>query len=354
MVDNWKWDDVNKEQKQNNQTTEVAANENAAQVEDQTLTPAYYLSKIPKEKSEIKALSEERNDAYYQLGVLYATKIEAYDEALDRFNKLLTMHPSNELEQMTLYQMYKIYLKTNRSAEASQIAERIKKKYPNSNYAKIIENPNAVLTNDGSFLVSYEKFYQQYDQGDYVQTLKDLDKIIPTIFGDQIKPKYELLRATVVGKLKGIDAYQKAMQEVAEKYPDTEEGKEAQRILTKEIALLKKKKLTYDLFKNLKMVYVVDFPLSEESKDLQSKLKAFAEDRAHTGISFTTDMYDENTVFLVIHGIRSGDLAKSAQIYLEIEKKYNIKKQPVLISTDDYIVVQIQKNWEEYLSKKKQ
>ena len=97
------------------------------------------------------------------------------------------------------------------------------------------------------------------------------------------------------------------------------------------------------------MVYAVPYPLTEEGSALKLKLEQYANDRRHTGLIFSADMYNDNTIFFVLHGVKSGNIAKSAQMYLELESDYNIKQSPVLISTDDYGVVLIKKNWEEYI-----
>src|SRR5690606_36692586 len=54
-------------------------------------------------------------------------------------------------------------------------------------------------------------------------------------------------------------------------------------------------------------------------------------------------------IFLALHGIKSGNIAQSAQMFLEIEQDYQITRDPVLISTEDNVVVLIKKNWDEYL-----
>ena len=97
------------------------------------------------------------------------------------------------------------------------------------------------------------------------------------------------------------------------------------------------------------MIYEVDYPLNAEATELRNKLQRYANDRAHTGIKFSSDMYSKTKMFLVLHGVKSGNIAKSAQMYLEISSDYGITKSPVLISSEDYGVVLIKKNWEMFL-----
>ena len=132
-------------------------------------------------------------------------------------------------------------------------------------------------------------------------------------------------------------------------YPNSKEAKEATRILNIEIPQLQQMSFKNDLSKNIKMIYEVEYPLSEESVELRNKLQRYANERSHTGVKFSADMYSKNKMFFVLHGVKSGNLAKSAQMYLEISGDYGIKKTPTLISSEDYGVVLIKKNWDEYL-----
>jgi hypothetical protein len=54
--------------------------------------------------------------------------------------------------------------------------------------------------------------------------------LISQFSGDEIVSKFELLKANTLGKLKGLSAYKNALQLVADTYPNSEEGKNAQEI----------------------------------------------------------------------------------------------------------------------------
>lgn len=353
--DNWRWASrVESEISSNTDLVNTDSSEQADEesVGDMRYNVDFFIAQLPKEAEELSMLKTDRDDAYYQLGMLYSSKLEEYQVAIGKYETLLTFEPDPELEQSTKYQLYKLYMKFD-PQKAQALLQDMQAKFPDSRYTKIMLNPNAVIDDKGSAVTTYETIYAKYRTGAFVETLADLEVLIPTIFNDNIISKYELLKATTIGKLNGLDDYQTALQHVAMTYHSTEEGKEAQRILSKEISQLRKMTFKHDLSKNLKMIYAVTYPLSAEDEELRAKLSHYAADRAHTGISFSADMYDKNTMFMVLHGIKSGDLARSAQIYLEIDQQYGIKREPYLISSNDYAVVLIKKNWKEYLESRK-
>ncbi|WP_372474220.1 tol-pal system YbgF family protein [Capnocytophaga sp. ARDL2] len=355
LADNWRWASrVQSTQMAETTTTEPAKGtkvEDTYNPRDMRYNADFFLAQLPTDIKDILKLKEERDDAYYQLGLLYSDKLEEYDVAINKYETLLTFIPKVDLEQATYYQLYKLY-KNRHPEQAQRILDKMMNTYPNSKYTKIMVNPNADISEDGNQNNSYESIYKLYEKGHFVEALQQLDEAIPLVFNDQLIGKYELLRAIVAGKLYGLEEYKKSLQHVATSYPNTNEGKEAQRILSSELPKLQKMEFKNDLTRNLKMVYEVHYPLDAEGKKLKESLERYANERGHTGVYFSADIYSPEKMFLVLHGIRSGNLAKSAQIYLQVEKEYGIKQQPHLVSSHDYALILIKKNWTEYLKKR--
>ena len=54
---------------------------------------------------------------------------------------------------------------------------------------------------------------------------------------------------------------------------------------------------------------------------------------------------------IVLHGILNKMTAESVVGFLKEHKDYKLKDTPIVISNEDYKVVQVKKNLEEYLAK---
>lgn len=352
LVDNWRWQDEATSSLQApeivQQNTEDVAVPKKEEVGDMRYNVDFFMAQLPKDPEEIALIKKDRDNAYYQLGVLYSERLEEYEIAAGRLEKLLTFVPEKQLLSPAKYHLYKIYLKLN-PVKAQALLAEMQKNEPNSPYTQLMLNPQAAVSLEDVPVSDYERLYKMYSHGAYAEVLEQLEAKIPGLMTSGMVSKYELLKATTLGKLNGLEDYQNALNYVAVTYPNTKEGKEAQRIVTEDLPRLQNMKFKMDLSRNIKMVYEVNYPLSKEDEVLRNKLQRFANDRSHTGIKFSADMYAKNKMFLVLHGIKSGNLAQSAQMYLEIEKDYGITQAPVLISTDDYSVVLVKKNWEEYM-----
>lgn len=355
LTDNWRWSSVGAGAsvaavpEQKNDTLGGAASADVNDPKVARYNPDFYLKQIPSDEAELKQLKLDRDNAYYQLGLLYSDRLEEYEVAAGKLEYLLSINPEEGLIEPTKYHLYKIYLKIN-PAKAQAMLDDLKTNHPNSRYTQVAMNPNSVISADGTPMDDYNKIYRLYANGAYYETLQELDAKIPAVIGDGIISKFELLKAMTVGKLRGLTKYREALEFVALTYPTSKEGKEAERIIAKDLPKLQGLSFKRDLSKNIKMIYAIPYPLTEDGKALKTKLEQYANDRRHAGLSFSADMYNDNTIFFVIHGVKSGNIAKSAQMYLELESDYGIKLNPVLISTDDYGVVLIKKNWEEYIN----
>ncbi len=189
----------------------------------------YYLSGIPKEQSAIDSIVVLRNDAYYQLGLIYKEQFKEYQLAADRLETLLTLAPKENLILPIKYHLHKIY--ANFDVEKSNTyKEEVVSNYPDSRYATIILNPDEILAYDSKVKTPedvYNEIYCRYDFQHYEEVYLRSEKAVQQFKDLPIIPKFELLKAYAVKQTKGIDAFKKAIDFVALSYPNTVEGKHA-------------------------------------------------------------------------------------------------------------------------------
>ena len=64
------------------------------------------------------------------------------------------------------------------------------------------------------------------------------------------------------------------------------------------------------------------------------------------------DRYNKTESFIVVHGLKSEAYAKDVSGVFKDDKKYLISNQPIIISSDNYKLIQIKKNLDAYLAPK--
>lgn len=316
-------------------------------------TTDFYISKLPTNTTVIDSIGKERNTAYYQLGVIYKEKFKEYELAANKLEQLLANNPEEKLILPAQYNLFKIYEIIDKD-KAIVVKKAITAQYPDSRYAQIINNSNdEALSFEGTPDNVYNKQYTLYEEEQYNTVLENLEKLIMQYSGEEILSKFELLKANTIGKLQGVAAFKKSLQYVATNYPNTEEGKNAQEIVNDQIPVLEQIAFTNSETYNWKILYKVGSREDEATKALEEKIKKWikAEDNYNRKYSF--DVYTATENFITIHGSRSEAEANNIVAFLRDNKDYLITTENVLISNENYKVIQINKNLKDFLETKK-
>ncbi len=352
LQDNWRVSSITEKggAKDSDATGPEDENDSKDSVIDERYTTDFYTKQIPESQTLIDSLSKERNFANYQLGVIYKEKFKEYQLAVDRLEKLLKDNPEERLVLPSMYNLYKLYeILDKNNAEAMKAA--IIAQYPNSRYAQILQNPSSVAEESlDSPNAVYQKLYNQNKAGDYKAALVGTEEAINRFTGDEIVPKLELLKAQITGKLTGLVEFKNALNFVALNYPNSEEGKRAEKLITVDLPKLEALQLSRAPSKNWKILYATKDFESASTKSLREKIKKLITDKNLTKLSVSSDIYTMTDNFVVIHGMASEDLANGVASVLKEFKEYKVPETPILISAENYTIVQIKKNLDEYLA----
>jgi len=317
---------------------------------DPRFTSAFYTGQIPSSQIEIDSIADERNFAYYQLGVIYKEKFKEYQLSANRFELLLDSNPEERLVLPALYNLYKVYEIINPS-QAVAIKNQIISQYPNSRYTQILTNQvSGDAAIDDNPAVAYAQLYKMFEEGDYRNLLPKTDEAIDKFTGDEIVPKIEFLKANDIGKLKGLGEYKTALNYVALTYPNVSEGKEAESFLNNRLPQLESLDFNQNEPLSYKILYQADNLEDKKTKVLIEKVNNFIKDRGLNGLKTSIDVYTMEQNFLVMHGIATESDAKEIVSILKEYKEYKITEPAIVISNENYIVVQIKKNLKDYLN----
>ncbi|MFC0780618.1 tetratricopeptide repeat protein [Flavobacterium sp. HJSW_4] len=352
MAGNWRLGGV--KAANNEALNDSIANKEVANVLNDTIVPekytvAYYVKQLPSSQAAMDSIGKERNFSYYQLGLIYKEKFKEYNLASDKLEQLLQNNPEEKLVLPSMYNLYKIYQITN-PAKAEAIKTEISSKYSDSRYAHILnhkeDDPNSSPDKE------YKKWYKLFEEEHFDEVLSNIDNLINQYSGDDIVSKYELLKANVSGKVYGLDAYKKGLENVADNYPNSEEGKNAREILEKQVPVLEKLNFTTTDTKNWKIVYRVANTDTKAVKRIEEAIRVFLLVENYERLTSSLDKYNKTESFVVIHGLKSEAYANDIAGVFRDDKKYKIPDQAIIISNDNYKIVQIKKNLEAYLTPK--
>ncbi|WP_396602647.1 hypothetical protein [Algibacter sp. R77976] len=351
LEDNWRWSSKGISSGANNNVNNSIAD---LASDEERFDPQFYISKIPSTEKEIDSISKDRNYAYYQLGLIYKEKFKEYELAKGKFQNLLNSNPEERLVLPSKYNLFKIYELLGENGEASIAKDEIIAKYPDSRYASILKNPELVSDRDENSPESlYEALYAQHENQDYANVISKSEDYIKTFDGDAMVPKFELLKATASGRLYGYEAYQKAINYLAITYANTPEGKRAQNIESNILPKLASKEFVQEsdsIPDNYKVIFQFKDYQPEAVSSFKETLDTVLEHVKYYDLNASTDVYNPNTKFVVVHGLKTAQVAKTFNQLLTEEDQNKINAPYFVVSSTNYQIIQIHKNLDAYLN----
>ena len=346
LKDNWRLSNT----KKNNFATVGNDSLAASDAIDPRFIPETYISQIPSEETVIDSLAKERNFAYYQLGSIYKEKFNEFELAKNRLEALLQNNPEERLILPSKYNLYKIYVELGLSSKAEAMKQEIISNYPDSRYAEILLNPEAGLRSDENSPESlYTKLYQEFENQNYKEVISNAETYIKQFEGDPMVPKFEILKASAMGRLYGFDDYKQGVNYIALTYPNSEEGKQAEKIIKESFPLFSKKTfLPDDTAVHFNVLYPFENDENDEIEAFRKKLDEAIQTIKFFELSTSVDVYTEDITFVVVHGLNS---VQGAAGFAEIlkEQKLKIKRDFYSISSPNYEIIQRHKNLNQYL-----
>ena len=215
-----------------NQTVQPAAPEAVVAKDPVKVEFDRILTELPLTDSAVAIANGKIEDAYFNLGNIYYFDLKETDNAIKSYEALLSRYPATEYRAETLYKLYLI-LKESDPARANQLADELKKKYPESSYARILVNPN-YLQESGLVVEQqkaiYKKAYDHYDAGDLGSAAILIQEGV-SMGETEFTPNLKLLSILIIGKTENISQYQLKLEAFAKEYTGTDLAKYAQRLL---------------------------------------------------------------------------------------------------------------------------
>ncbi|MDD7915457.1 tetratricopeptide repeat protein [Polaribacter ponticola] len=193
-----------------------------------------YLSLIPAKKETIDSLKTDRNQALYELGLIYKEQFKNVNLAKLRLERVASLQPKKELILPINWHLYQIYNNLGDTKKANKFKNVILTKYSKTKFAQVILNPNKKIEEEvavSEIEKEYKKMYYLYKSNKFEEVVLKIDEYVATIPNANLIPKFELLKAYAIGKFKDKQAYKIALDFVAVSFGNTEEGKKAKAII---------------------------------------------------------------------------------------------------------------------------
>lgn len=190
------------------------------------LTPLdrnYYLRNIPFGESQKKEANKKIIQALNNIGFIYYDNIGDYERSIEAYEELNTRYPENECELPSNFYMTRIYSEKGETDKAQASSNIVITKYPESNYAKILIDPEYFVKErqkKEEAIAFYGDTYNSFNEGDYKTVKANVKKARELYANDTVlMPRFDLLEAFTIGKTQNINTMASALYELVQKYP---------------------------------------------------------------------------------------------------------------------------------------
>lgn len=228
LEDGWRWSDKTTNTTTN--TTDLNQNKTLDRYD-----VAQYMKQVPTDKSVLDSLFFTRNEALFQLGLIYKEQFPDPKKAMVNFERLLESQPEKRWLLPTYYHLYQLY-KKNKPNVPNKYKTILIESYPESVFTQSILSPDKKIETPekiSDIEEFYKNVYYMYKEDKFEEVVQEIDKQLSSLQDSDLLPKFELLKAFAIGKHQDKTAYKKALEFVAITYATTEEGKKAKEIMAK-------------------------------------------------------------------------------------------------------------------------
>lgn len=227
LRDNWRrsaaisFDETEEEEYFDDDEQENQEEEALVSVEDTTVTQVDEEELVIAENKQKAATNKAIVDAYFSLGTVYQYDIQNNEKAIETYEALESQFPDNPHAADSYFAIYNAALDMDDKAKAEEAKAILLSRYPNSNYALILSDPNAkqiLLADKAAYNKLYEETFSLFVKGDNHEVLSN-SRQLKTAFRDStLMPKVLLMETLAKGKVAPSEDIRPMLTNIIENY----------------------------------------------------------------------------------------------------------------------------------------
>lgn len=187
--------------------------------------PEYYLQQLPFTQEDVDASNIIIIDGLYHMAMIYKDKLEDLPLSIQAFEELEKRFPDHEHLLESYYQVYLMALRTKDAALAAAYKTKLTDKFPDSDYAIAIADPNYeynIRMMDAVQDSIYEKTYDFYLAGDTTHVRSNYQLVNEKYPLATLLPKFMFLDALTYVQAGDAEGFKQALKALLERYPDAD------------------------------------------------------------------------------------------------------------------------------------
>ena len=189
------------------------------------LDRGYYLKQIPFTQSAKDEANAQIAEALNNVGFIYYSDLKDYSRSIEAYTELTNRYPDNSNEVSAWYYLYKMHSLRNETADSDKYKNLVLTKYPGSNQAKIILDPEYFIKEFEKGAEAeqlYSKTFEAYQNGQYQRVMMNVKKARQQFADDTLyMPRFEFLNAVSLGYVEVVDSMAYSLLRLIQTYPES-------------------------------------------------------------------------------------------------------------------------------------
>jgi len=194
----------------------------------------YYLQDIPLTDSAMSMSHELIQEALLNMGRVYKDRFHDYVKAIEAYEELNKRYANNQYLLVSYYNLYLLNKLTKNSAQEQKYKDLVIQRFPETNYAKLLLNPNFVAELEQKRRQDEDLYIQVYDDfmaGKFAKVNSVATEFINENPDNVLKANFDFMRVLTVGRTKEQDVFKNALVVFMQNYADHELSEAARNIL---------------------------------------------------------------------------------------------------------------------------
>jgi len=187
--------------------------------------PEYYTQDLPMTPGAVDTSNMLIANAMYNAGIIYFDQLNDLKRSCEMLDKLIKRFSDHELVLPSYFILWTNYTKLKNVPKAEEAKNVILTKYPDTDYAKLILDPDyykkmaeAAKENERR----YEDLYRAYSSKQWARTVQLADDLLALTEVATLTSKVAYLKAIAVGQLHGREPLRAALTEIIKNHPQEE------------------------------------------------------------------------------------------------------------------------------------
>ena len=187
--------------------------------------PAFYLRQIPNTPEMIAASDEQIATALYNMGLIYKDKVKDMDLAFETFDEFERRFPNDERMCDVYFARYLICLQQDNAEQSEAWRQQMLGKFPDCRQTQILQHPDYAqrmlrmqMEQDSLYIATY-KAYLKSDYATVTANKQYAEEAYPM---SKLMPRFYFLNALAIAKTQTPQLFGDALQEMIQKYPESE------------------------------------------------------------------------------------------------------------------------------------